>query len=58
MENKTAAFANGSLKEQDGASLMSGAQWIRGVLQVNEAYSWGVGEYEFEDGRDGFREGV
>ena len=23
-----------------------------------EAYSWGVGEYESEDGCDGFREGV
>ena len=27
-------------------------------LRVKEAYSWGVGEYESEDGCDGFWEGL
>ena len=26
--------------------------------EAKEGYSWGVGEYESEDGCDGFREGV
>ena len=29
-----------------------------GEGEFNEAYSWGVGEYDSEDGCDGFREGV
>ena len=37
-------------------------QWGEGlagsVVLHQEAYSWGVGEYDSEDGCDGFREGV
>ena len=32
--------------------------WSKGDGGASEAYSWGVGEYESEDGCDGFREGV
>ena len=34
------------------------ASTVRRVLNDHEAYSWGVGEYESEDGCDGFWEGV
>ena len=30
---------------------------MTGRITVMEAYSWGVGEYESEDGCDGFWEG-
>ena len=34
------------------------SQTDRSVSEFIEAYSWGVGEYESEDGCDGFWEGL
>ena len=38
-------------------SLYAGGMTVRDIQHHLEAYSWGVGEYDSEDGCDGFWEG-
>ena len=41
-----------------GMTALRGDEFGAASSLLNEAYSWGVGEYESEDGCDGFWEGL